>query len=84
MFLGRDGDECEGFIIAVTQKMFAEGKQMDVDDKYIAHFAGTKMKKKALRWFSTLDDDAQNSWKLLRKALLEKYPSLPSDEDAAG
>ncbi|KIO24306.1 hypothetical protein M407DRAFT_26325 [Tulasnella calospora MUT 4182] len=29
----------------------------------------------ALRWYVELDEDTQNDWKLLRKAILRQYPS---------
>ncbi|KAG8944821.1 hypothetical protein FRC00_010408 [Tulasnella sp. 408] len=36
------------------------------------------MSGKALRWYESLDDDVQDSWKRLRKAILARYP--PADE----
>ncbi|KAG8967183.1 hypothetical protein FRC05_002258 [Tulasnella sp. 425] len=38
------------------------------------------MSGKALRWHASLDDDVQESWKRLMKAILARYP--PADEDA--
>lgn len=75
LFRGQDGSEAEGFIAAVRKAAFAAGKNPQEDDEWIAHFASTCFTAMALRWFESLDDDVQSSWKLLRKALLVKYPA---------
>lgn len=77
-FQGKDGEECETFIVSVANKMFTEGKQDD--DTYIAQFAATKLTGKALRWFSTLDQDTTDSWRRLRSALLTRYPASSDEE----
>lgn len=39
----------------------------------MADFAATCLVKDAMRWWSTLDEEVQGSWKLLRRAMLLKY-----------
>ncbi|KAG8946545.1 hypothetical protein FRC04_011603 [Tulasnella sp. 424] len=80
-FRGQDGNEAEEFIQAVRRAAFDADK--DCDDRWMARFASTCMSGKALRWYESLDDDVQESWKRLRKAILVRYP--PADvgsEDA--
>lgn len=75
-FRGQDGSEAEEFIQAVRRAAFNATK--DRDDEWMARFASTCMSGKALRWYESLDDDVQDSWKRLRKAILARYP--PADE----
>lgn len=75
-FRGQDGNEAEEFIQAVRRAAFNANK--DRDDEWMARFASTCMSGKALRWYESLDDDVQDSWKRLRKAILARYP--PADE----
>ncbi|KAG8896589.1 hypothetical protein FRB99_008822 [Tulasnella sp. 403] len=74
-FSGSGGEECEEFISAVRHYAFELGKQRD--NQWIADFASTAFSGDALRWFMTLDVTVQGDWRLLAKALLEKYSSLP-------
>ncbi|KAG9049008.1 hypothetical protein FS837_011482 [Tulasnella sp. UAMH 9824] len=53
---------------------FAQGKQRD--DQWMADFAATCMADDALAWWSALREDVQESWKLLRPAMLSKYRPL--------
>ncbi|KAG9024727.1 hypothetical protein FS837_005219 [Tulasnella sp. UAMH 9824] len=70
-FQGKDATECEDFITAIVKLAFAQGKQRD--DQWMADFAATCMVNNAMRWWSTLDEEVQGSWKLLRHAMLSKY-----------
>ncbi|KAG8987883.1 hypothetical protein FRB90_003077 [Tulasnella sp. 427] len=74
-----DGNEAEEFIQAVRRAAFNENQ--DRNDEWMARFASTCISGKALRWYESLDDDVQESWKLLRKAILARYPptEFPSD-----
>jgi len=78
VFRGVDGQECEDFILAVQERAFSEGKQRD--GQWVADFASARFTGDALRWFATLDDDAQDNWKQLRKALLLRYPKVDSGD----
>ncbi|KIO17462.1 hypothetical protein M407DRAFT_32869, partial [Tulasnella calospora MUT 4182] len=70
-FWGRDLKECEQFIAAVNKQARAQGKFRD--DQWIADLVGASMAGDALIWWSSLDDETQESWKLLRKAMLSRY-----------
>ncbi|KAG9044240.1 hypothetical protein FS837_008575 [Tulasnella sp. UAMH 9824] len=73
-FRGQDAEECETFINAVSRYVLSIGKQRD--DQGVADFAFSCFTHNALRWWNTLDDDTQGSWKLLRKAMLSRYRPL--------
>lgn len=70
-FRGQDLKECEQFIAAVNKRAREEGKFRD--DQWIADLVGASMAGDALIWWSSLDDETQESWKLLRKAMLSRY-----------
>jgi len=72
IFRGDDGAECEAFIGAIRKSALEKGRQRDND--WIADFASSCFVGQALRWFETLDDSIQGDWKLLRQAMLERYP----------
>lgn len=63
VFEGNDGRECEQFILGVQKQAFARG--MSKNDELIAQFVATHIGGEALRWYVTLDDEIQDSWKLL-------------------
>ncbi|KAG8916919.1 hypothetical protein FRC01_002781 [Tulasnella sp. 417] len=72
-FEGRDGTEAENFIRNVKSRAFKLGKQKD--NGWMAAFASICFAGNALRWFESLDDETQSDWKLLRSAILAKYPA---------
>ncbi|KIO33715.1 hypothetical protein M407DRAFT_17331 [Tulasnella calospora MUT 4182] len=72
VFYGNDGIEAEEFVRAVIRTAKAAGRFRDNDwiiEEVAAGFSGD-----ALRWYIELDDETQNDWKLLRRAILQKYP----------
>lgn len=71
-FCGIRGESCEGFIRAVRKAAFEAGKIRD--DAWMADFASTCLDGPALRFYEELSPDAQGDWRLLRQALLMKYP----------
>ncbi|KIO22325.1 hypothetical protein M407DRAFT_119055 [Tulasnella calospora MUT 4182] len=73
VFEGKGGLEAEAFVRAIRQKAFREGRQ-DAD-RWIAQFAATCFIGDALRWHASLDDDVQNSWKALQRAMFTQYPA---------
>lgn len=77
VFRGQDGTECERFIMAIKKEALAQGKLRD--DDWIVGLVETHMEGTALRWFETLDDATQYNWKLLKQALLARYPAEPSE-----
>ncbi|KAG8927701.1 hypothetical protein FRC00_002011, partial [Tulasnella sp. 408] len=72
VFKGVDGAEAECFISSVIRTARAEGKARDND--WIVDLVSSGMRGGALRWYIELDEDTQNDWKLLRKAILRQYP----------
>lgn len=72
-FSGADGAEAERFVTAVRRRAFAEGKTKDA--VWMADYASTRLEREAVRWFETLHEDVQEDWKLLRRALLERWPA---------
>lgn len=73
VFTGRDRDECLEFILGVKKEAFAKGMQRN--DDWTAHLAEAHMGGEALVWFEGLDEEVQDSWKLLKRELLAKYSS---------
>ncbi|KAG8906555.1 hypothetical protein FRB99_006669 [Tulasnella sp. 403] len=72
-FSGISGVQCEEFIHIVRQRALAAGKQRDND--WIIDFVTPCFIGDALRFHATLDDDVQDNWRLLQRALLQKYPA---------
>jgi len=73
-FYGIDGDECERFVAAVNKWAFEGDK--DKDDEWVARFATSCIAGSAVRFYGTLDEDIQRSWRKLRLALLANYSAL--------
>ncbi|KAG9041507.1 hypothetical protein FS837_012184, partial [Tulasnella sp. UAMH 9824] len=80
-FEGRDGTEAENFIRDVKSRAFKLGKQKD--NEWMAAFASICFSGNALRWFESLDDETQSDWKLLRAAILAKYPAGSAGSSAS-
>lgn len=74
LWTARGCKECEDFINAVSRLAFSVGKQRD--DNWIAAFAASCLAHDALRWWDSLDPTVQQSWRLLRQAMLLKYQPL--------
>ncbi|KAG8973222.1 hypothetical protein FRB90_009975 [Tulasnella sp. 427] len=81
-FNGHDADECRQFIQAVRRFGFQQGRQHD--DGYMADYAVTCFQGSALDWQMDLDEETNGSWRLLQKALKEKYLTPNSRERTAG
>ncbi|KAG8911276.1 hypothetical protein FRC01_005801 [Tulasnella sp. 417] len=73
VFRGIDGAEAESFIRSVLRTARTEGKIRD--NEWIVDLVSACMMGEALRWYIELDEDTQNDWKLLRKAILRQYSS---------
>ncbi|KAG8913588.1 hypothetical protein FRC01_004473 [Tulasnella sp. 417] len=72
-FEGKGGKEAEDFVAAVKKIALKEGKHQD--SEWTAAFASTCFYGPALRWFEELDENVQSDWKLLRRAILQKWPA---------
>ncbi|KIO19456.1 hypothetical protein M407DRAFT_30883 [Tulasnella calospora MUT 4182] len=68
---GEDSAECEAFITAVARQALSVGKQRG--DQWVADFAASRSTHNALRWWNSLNDETEGSWRLLRKAMLSRY-----------
>ena len=74
LFDGLDGLSCEAFVRLVRQ--FAFSKDRGKDDEWIAQFAATRMDGAALRWLEDQPEETQDSWKLLRRAVLLRWSPI--------
>ncbi|KAG9013423.1 hypothetical protein FRB90_006069 [Tulasnella sp. 427] len=72
-FRGGSGSDCEEFISNVRKAAFNVEKLND--DGWQAGYASACLSGDALRFYEGLPEETQASWKLLRTALLEKYPA---------
>ncbi|KAG8948968.1 hypothetical protein FRC04_009169 [Tulasnella sp. 424] len=81
-FHGQDAEECRQFIQAVRRFGFQQGRQHD--DPFMADYAVTCFQGAALDWQLELDEETNGSWRLLQKALKEKYLTPSSRERIAG
>lgn len=82
IFCGMKGESCEGFIRALRKAAFEVGRIHD--DDWIAAFASTCLDGPALRFYEDLSPEVQGDWRLLRQALLTKYPLSERFNDNAG
>ena len=72
VFDGSASLSCETFVRLVRQYAFS--KDRGKDDEWIAQFAATRMDGAALRWLEDQPEETQDSWKLLRRAVLIQWP----------
>lgn len=68
---GANGVGCDTFIRNVRQRGLREGKESE--DKWMAHAAAASMEGDALFWYEDQDEEVQDSWKMLRRALLTRW-----------
>ncbi|KAG8897100.1 hypothetical protein FRB99_008454, partial [Tulasnella sp. 403] len=79
-FSGGDGTECDAFVRMVRQRAIDQGKESD--SQWIARFASFSLEGEALRWYSSLNDTVQDDWRLLQRAIFDKYPVAPRSSRA--
>ncbi|KAG8874504.1 hypothetical protein FRB97_005871 [Tulasnella sp. 331] len=70
-FTGSDTEDVTLFCQEIQMAAFEEDRQRD--DAWIADYAGALLTGVALRWYITLDQDVQCSWKKLRVSMLERF-----------
>lgn len=70
-FRGKDSQECEEFISAITKHAYNQGKLRD--DEWIADLVATCLTHDALRWWSGLDKGTRQSWDKLRQEMFSRY-----------
>ncbi|KAG8934340.1 hypothetical protein FRC01_003588 [Tulasnella sp. 417] len=73
-FEGNGSGECEEFIAAVHEQAFNEG-WMD-DEKRLLLFTISRLRKKALRWYATLDPPDRYEWSRFVRAIFTQYPEI--------
>ncbi|KAG8945893.1 hypothetical protein FRC00_009899, partial [Tulasnella sp. 408] len=73
VFYGTNGSEAERFVQSITKMAHEAGKYRDND--WIIERVEVALAGDALRWYIELDPEIQNDWKLLRKAIMQQYPS---------
>ena len=73
IFDGVNGLSGGSFVRTVRQQALSKG--FPDDDKLIAHTAASYFDGAALDWYESLEEETQESWKLLRRALLARYPT---------
>lgn len=59
------------FLQRIRRSAFSQGKSRD--SGWMADFAALHLSGDALKWYESLDDDVQQDWNLLRKAIARKY-----------
>lgn len=74
IFYGESSEEAENFVFAIKERAYQEGKQKD--HAWTAEYASICFAKGALRWYEELDEDTQNDWRLLRRAILAHYKDM--------
>ncbi|KAG9028034.1 hypothetical protein FS837_004006 [Tulasnella sp. UAMH 9824] len=75
-----DGKECEAFVVAIQDFAFSKG--WDEDHSWMLRFAKTRLRGKALRWYTRLDTSIKKDWDLFVRALFDQYPLVEASDDA--
>lgn len=71
VFRGTDADEAESFIQAIRQMAYLQDK--DDDSVWMARFATTCLRGRAMRWHARLDATVRKDWDLLVQAILDEW-----------
>lgn len=75
-FDGSGSLKASTFIRNVRQQALTKDRQDN--DKWMAQTAAASLDGSALDWYEELDEEVQESWKLLRRAILTRWPTAPS------
>ncbi|KAG8874498.1 hypothetical protein FRB97_005865 [Tulasnella sp. 331] len=75
-FAGVYGEDISFFLQNIQQEAFKQGRQRE--DAWIADYALTMLRGRALIWYYSLDEESQSSWRKLRVALIARF-SPPDD-----
>lgn len=83
-FSGTSGSEvdCDDVLRYVRKQALAEGKLGN--DLWMTQLLASCLSKTALRWYEDLEEETQMSWKLLRKAMLLRWPDDEELDDDRG
>ncbi|KAG8966546.1 hypothetical protein FRC05_002619 [Tulasnella sp. 425] len=74
-FTGESAEEAQDFVQAVHKRAYAAGRHKD--NAWMAEFAFPFFARKALLWYETLDEETQNDWKLLKRAIFAEFTARP-------
>ena len=72
-FDGTTGVSGDVFIRSLRQNSLREGREKD--DEWIALSAASWLEGEALEWYEDQTEETQESWKLLRRAILVRWPA---------
>ncbi|KAG8909975.1 hypothetical protein FRC01_006616 [Tulasnella sp. 417] len=76
-FNGVDGLGHQDFLQKIRHEAFKKGKTRD--NIWMADLTALHLSGEALTWFETLPDDVQQTWKQLKKAIIQKYGGQNND-----
>lgn len=60
-------------MLHVRRLALSEGKQRDKE--WLLDVVTTNLAEGAMRWFESLEEEQQNDWSFVKKALFEEYPA---------
>lgn len=80
VFRGIDGEECENFVAQVRLRALDEGKERD--NNWIIANATASFVGEALRWYASLEPEIQDDWKMLQRAMFQRYPAPEFREES--
>ncbi|KAG9033338.1 hypothetical protein FS837_002489 [Tulasnella sp. UAMH 9824] len=80
LFTGTGDLTCHQFIRSIREHAIEAKKQRD--DVWMADQASIRFDGEALKWFESLEDEVQNDWKRLRRAILARYAEPVYEETA--
>lgn len=81
VFNGTTGASASHFIRLVRQEALQQNRSKD--DEWTAEFAASCLEDAALVWFESQSAEIQESWRLLRRALLERWPPETSEVEGS-
>ena len=73
VFDGVNGLASDAFLRFMRRRVLAQG--IHKDDELVAETAASCLGGPALDWYEDQPDEVQESWKLLRRAILIRWPS---------
>ena len=80
-FDGINGITGDILVRTIRRRVLAE--RIHDDDRLIALTAGSYFQGPALDWYEDQTDETQESWKLLRRAILTRWPSSTASQAPA-
>lgn len=72
-FEGSTGELTSGQFLRLVRQHALE-KDKGTDDQWVALYAAAHLDGQALEWFEDQDEEIHGSWKLLRRAIIRRWP----------